>query len=242
MHRLLFYLDVRTHPPLLYTFPPMPIKPEEEEEEDRVDEDHTLLPSESEPDTDEARDAVIKRPKRPRSTKSKKSSGSNSSGPAPFSDENGEFSENHRWLSMQALLLNQSPYVTLDESRTFGYSPPRKVAFPVKVIKEGSNPAFRRASRLPNTTLNIDLRTLNLHLALRAKEVIACSESMWEWVLEYQDSALAQSDGRNRSGSVGAYMGGVDVAASNSSLDLTKNVILEMTRDDFDLLLNNFEM
>ena len=111
----------------------------------------------------------------------------------------------------------------------------------MKVTKEGSNPALRRASRLPNTTLNIDLRTLNLHLALRAKEVVACSESMWEWVLEYQENALTQSDGRNRSGSVGAYMGG-DVSASNSSLDLTRNVILEMTRDDFDLLLNNFEM
>lgn len=226
----------------------MPIKPEEEEEEDGVDGDHNLLqdhnplPSDSEPDTDDARDAVIPRPKRPRSTKSKKSSGSNSSAPAPFSDENGEFSENHRWLSMQALLRNQSPYVTLDESRTFGYSPSRKAAFPVKVIKEGSNPGLRRTSRLPNTTLNIDLRTLNLHLALRAKEVIACSESMWEWVLEYQANALVQRDGRNRSASVGTYMMGVDVSASSSSLDLTRNVILEMTRDDFDLLLNNFEM
>jgi hypothetical protein len=220
----------------------MPIKPEEEEEEDGVDGDHNLLPSDSEPDTDDARDAVIPRPKRPRSTKSKKSSGSNSSAPAPFSDENGEFSENHRWLSMQALLRNQSPYVTLDESRTFGYSPSRKAAFPVKVVKEGSNPGLKRTSRLPNTTLNIDLRTLNLHLALRAREVIACSESMWEWVLEYQADALVQRDGRNRSASVGAYMVGVDVSASSSSLDLTRNVILEMTRDDFDLLLNNFEM
>ncbi|KIM40851.1 hypothetical protein M413DRAFT_154519 [Hebeloma cylindrosporum] len=239
------FKDVRTHPPLLYTFPPVPIKPEPEEDDEGVDGDQNLLPSDSEPDTDDARDAVVPRPKRPRSTKSKKSSGSNSSAPAPFSDENGEFSENHRWLSMQALLRNQSPYVTLDESRTFGYSPARKATFPVKVVKDGSKPSVRRASRLPNTTLNIDLRTLNLHLALRAKEVIACSESMWEWVLEYQanaTSALAQRDSRNRSGSMGGYMVGVDGSASSSSLDLTRNVILEMTRDDFDLLLNNFEM
>ena len=224
----------------------MPIKPEEEEEEEEeegVNGYKNILPSDSEPDTDDARDAVIPRPKRPRSSKSKKSSGSNSSAPAPFSDENGEFSENHRWLSMQALLQNRSPYVTLDESRTFGYSPAMRAAFPVKAIKEGSKLSLKRTSRLPNTTLNIDLRTLNLHLALRAKEVIACSESMWEWVLEYQANALTQRDSRNRPGSIGGYMVGVDGSArSSSSLDLTRNVILEMTRDDFDLLLNNFEM
>jgi len=218
----------------------MPIKSEGEEVEEGADADQNLFQSDSETDTDDARDAVIPRPRRPRSTKPKKSSGSNSSALAPFSHENGELSENHRWLSMQALLRNQSPYVTLDESRTFGYSPSRMTAFPVKVIKEGSKPSVRRTSRLPNTTLNIDLRTLNLHLALRAKEIIACSESMWEWVLESQANALAEAEGRDRSGSIGSYT--VGDSASTTSLNLARNVILEMTRDDFDLLLNNFEM
>ena len=43
--------------------------------------------------------------------------------------------------------------------------------------------ATKRMSRLPTTTtLNADLSTLKFHLTLRVKEIIACSELMWDWV------------------------------------------------------------
>jgi hypothetical protein len=199
----------------MYTFPPVLIKTKELEE--------VALPSDSEPDTDDARNAVIPRPKRPRSTASRKSS------------------VNYGWLSMQALGQNPSSSITLDVS-PHSHSPSKKTALSTTLMKERSTINLKHMSRLPNTTLNVDLRTLNLHLALRAKEVIACSEPMWEWVLECQAEAasrLAQGDSHDLSGSIETH---IDGSASKSSLGLTRNVILEMTRDDFDRLLNNFEM
>ncbi|KDR82916.1 hypothetical protein GALMADRAFT_238570 [Galerina marginata CBS 339.88] len=236
------FKDVRTHMPLQYTFPPVPVKPEEEDSEDEDNAPTPQQPSDSEPDTDDARDAVVVMPKKPRSTKSRKSANSNASTAlSPHSDENGELPEEHRWLSMQGLLQHSSPYVSLDQSQGYAFSPSNKAGVPQK--KTAMN---RPMSRLPNMTLHIDLRTLNLHLALRAKEVIACSESMWEYVQEYQarSSKDAASSGRLRSGSgsIEGYMVGVQASESTSSLDQTQNAILEMTRDDFDHLLNNFEM
>ena len=109
------------------------------------------------------------------------------------------------------------PYVTLDEARGHAFSPFQQASL-----------AAKRTSRLPTTTLNIDLRTLNLHLELRAKEILACSESMWEWVEEFQRASATSRPSFSVSG--------------DQSLDMTRCAILEMTRDDFDLLLNNFTL
>ncbi|KAJ3502866.1 hypothetical protein NLJ89_g8695 [Agrocybe chaxingu] len=239
------FKDVRTHPPLLYTFPPVPVRAEEES----GDESHGLLHSESESDVDGARDVIVPRPKRPRSTKSRKSLSSNST--SSHANESGEVSEEHRWLSMQALLKHKSPYITLDESRAYAYSPSNKSAFHLQKTNDGKMLLSNRISRLPNTTLHIDLRTLNLHLALRAKEVIACSEPMWHWVEKTQADAKAAAvspsssrGSRFRSDSIESTLvgSGSDADSSTTDEDTARNAILEMTRDDFDQLLNNFEM
>ena len=38
---------------------------------------------------------------------------------------------------------------------------------------------------LPNETLDVDLRALNVHLGIRVKEVLGCAEAMWDWVVDY---------------------------------------------------------
>ena len=181
------YLDVRTHPPLMYTFPPTAPKPEPADDD-----------SDSDTDIDSTRDVV--------------------SIPLSISSNGTCHSDDKelQWSSLQSLRQQQhsSPYVTLDGTRGDAFSPCQQVNLPAK-----------RMSRLPTTTLNIDLRTLNLHLELRAKEILACSESMWEWVVEFQQASVSSLD-----------------AHSIQSLDMTRCAILEMTRDDFDLLLNNFTM
>ncbi|KAF8889986.1 hypothetical protein CPB84DRAFT_1785092 [Gymnopilus junonius] len=236
------FKDVRTHPPLRYTFPPVPPKVYDDDSDEDDDNPAPQHPSDSEPDTDDARDAVIPMSKRHRSTKARKSAKRGSS--TPTASHGDEQLDERRWLSMQALFQHESPYVSLDESRGFTYSPSRKGFSSNHASKESQSSKLRNVSMLPNQNLNIDIRTLNLHLALRAKEIIACSESMWEWVQEYQ-AEVANDPSRNsrfRSGSIEGFMVGADPAASGSSLDLTHNAILEMTRDDFDHLLNNFEM
>lgn len=220
---------------MLYTFPPLPDKPDLEDDDEAPTPRH--LPSDSETDMDDARDAVPPKPSKARSTKSAKSRKS-------VNSNNTAHGEDRPELNLEALYAKQSPYVSLDGSRSLAFSPAMRATF--NPVKEGKPPPIRRMSRLPNPVLNIDLRTLNLHLNMRAKEIIACSESMWEWVLERQAAAEkeAAQGGRFRSGSasIEEYMVGVQATASSSSVNLTQSAILEMTRDDFDHLLNNFEM
>ena len=137
-----------------------------------------------------------------------------SSNGAPHSDD-----KEHPMSSLQSPPPQQqcSSYVPVDETREHNFSPSQQ-----------SNLTGNRTSTLPTTTLNVDLRTLNLHLALRSKEIIACSESMWEWVEQFQQESETSIPNLN--------------PASNWSLDMTRCAILEMTREDFDLLLNNFTL
>jgi hypothetical protein len=48
---------------------------------------------------------------------------------------------------------------------------------------------LQRLNMLPNQTADMDLRTLKLHLNARVAEVLACAESMWEWIVEFQRNA-----------------------------------------------------
>ena len=119
--------------------------------------------------------------------------------------------------SLQSLQLQQhSTYFPIDGTR--GHNLPSS---------QEDDLAAKRVTRLPTTTtLNADLRTINQHLALRTKEIIACSESMWEWVEQFQRES-ASIPKQN---------------TLNWSLDLTRCAILDMNRDDFDILMMNFTM
>ncbi|KAF8799001.1 hypothetical protein BYT27DRAFT_7264526 [Phlegmacium glaucopus] len=196
------FKDVRTHPPLMYTFPPTAPKPE------LVDDD---VDSDSDLDIDGTPNVANPRPKLSPSIKRGKYKPV-----APHGDDKGKLTEKRRLLSLQPQ-QQQSPSVTLDGTRGNAYSPSQQANF-----------ATKRMSRLPTTTLNIDLRTLNLHLALRAKEILACSESMWEWVEEFQRTSETSIPRLN--------------GPSSWSMGVTRCAILEMTREDFDHLLNNFTM
>lgn len=105
-----------------------------------------------------------------------------------------------------------------------------------------------RKNRLPNTTIRLDLRTLNLHLGLRVAEVMGCSESMWEWIQDVQrerreERAAKAQRARSGSGSINvlanARARGMSVSSATSSF---RKQIYEMSREEFDGLLFNFEM
>lgn len=97
-------------------------------------------------------------------------------------------------------------------------------------------------SRLPNTTLQVDLRTLNLHLALRTSEILACAEALWEWVLDFQAGKLKQKEvGRSRSGSIDGSSSTLQPRNGHAT-DPVKEAIAELSRSDFDALLINFNL
>lgn len=219
----IFVTDTRTHPPLQYTFPPMPVKSSDTSSVQRdANSDDSDLEEEGSPN-------------RSQSYRTR-----NSSEPDPHSI--------HK-LTSQSILLHTSPYVILDEARSPAYSPSTKAVLPMKKNNDGKQEYNRiTQSRLPNQTLHIDLRTLNLHLAIRAKEILACSESMWEWVLEYQAKVQAQEKlGRPRPISFEAShpcISQTSIVSGNSSIstESTRSALLEITRDDFDYILSNFEL
>jgi len=97
--------------------------------------------------------------------------------------------------------------------------------------------------RLPNTTLRLDLRTLNLHLAARTSEILACAEAMWEWVLEFQaENRKRKEDSRLRSGSVDRSPSTLRALQAGQPEDPIMTAIAELTRADFDGLLTQFNL
>src|SRR5262245_61991084 len=89
-----------------------------------------------------------------------------------------------KWLSMRGLIKGASPYVLLDGTLTTAYSPS---AFASRAATSDfliSGQSF--IPRAKSASLSFDLRTLSIHLALRATEILACAEAMWDWVTEYQ--------------------------------------------------------
>ncbi|KAI0052694.1 hypothetical protein FA95DRAFT_1592645 [Auriscalpium vulgare] len=88
----------------------------------------------------------------------------------------------------------------------------------------------RLMNRLPNRQLEFDVRSLNLHLSLRTCEVLACAEAMWEWVARWQEQMrwrmVEWEAGRARDDGTEAHA----------------RELLGMSRAEFDILLNRFEL
>jgi hypothetical protein len=67
--------------------------------------------------------------------------------------------------------------------------------------------AALQLSMLPNQHFEVDLRSLNLHLRARVVEVLACTESMWDWVRDLQRSENERGRGRikTKDGAIGGF-------------------------------------
>ncbi|KAJ3973022.1 hypothetical protein EV361DRAFT_797032, partial [Lentinula raphanica] len=220
----LYFQDLRTHPPVTFTFPP---------KSDSVKPSPKRPTLDSDPDED-ARDAI--RP--PSSSVSYSMTGS----PPPSRTSHFEDATDH-WVNMKQIVKRESPYIIYDDLRISAVSPSTRAS--ILSPKKRPKPSFR----LPNTTLNIDIRSLNLHLALRVTEILACSETMWEWVLEYQEQErvrsnrrLQETKHRTRSRSIGPLRpSSRDKTFVSESIDeRLKAVLVDMTREDFDDMLRRF--
>jgi hypothetical protein len=192
-----------------------------------------------------------------------------------FDEQSDDPNKDDQFLSVRRLIRGASPYVTLDDTRINAYSPSTKSHFPSSTTShfktnntpDGTPPSefpppskdpflaklaimSMRKNRLPNKHLKIDLRTLNLQLALRVKEVLACSESMWEWVIGYQKERRAKkpkSSIRPRSSSgvsdgVPSLRDQTLAPSLNPQDAMLKDAVLELTREDFEGLMSNFNM
>lgn len=287
-------IDVRTHPPLIFTFPPPSAWPKTRSSQAHHlddDDDAGLSDFETSPvrKTD-YHDIPVRR------THNAEDSQATIRGQPLAAGGTGP----DKIITTQGLLLGASPYVYLDDARFAAFSPSNKASFPSSQALHAPGEALHLSgmptsasndpdapdphaiqkalaaleglpppsipsvdprvqqlmaalmtfkSRLPNTMLQVDLRTLNLHLALRTSEVLACAEAMWEWVLEFQaqrrkalSRKLKETDGRPRAGSVDASTSTLHVSENRQQLDPVKSAIAELSRADFDGLLSQFNM
>lgn len=175
-------------------------------------------------DSDDARDAIVPGPW-PRKKKNSRPISRNIT-------EETCLPEAERYVNVQSLLQHTSRYITLDETRITAFSPSTETIL-------SSSGRKTRINRLPNITAHLDLRALNLHLALRTAEIAACSEAMWEWVVEYRVSnrLTTRSPPESRDGHLPRTSRG-----SDNTLDAYQKSVLELTREEFDNLIGNFDM
>ncbi|KAJ3810015.1 hypothetical protein F5876DRAFT_42681, partial [Lentinula aff. lateritia] len=210
----LYFKDLRTHPPVIFTFPPIPVVEQSRSSDPDLD-----------PDED-AQDAIR---------------------PSPLSvstvhTARGRSLPDH-WINMRQIVKRESPYVIYDGSRLSALSPSTRAS----ILSSPHNSAHDVRFRLPNTTMNIDLRSLNLHLALRVTEILACSETMWEWVLDYQEQARNKANIRGkktraRSRSIGPVRppSRDQPSESESSEARLKTALNELTRETYEDMLRRF--
>ena len=265
-------IDVRTHPPLLVAFPlhvaerKQPIHTERGGESDRGDADRLRdIDSLKKPscmtssavlrDSEETTEHV------PLSMTSKTGQDRERFPGAISLDPGGKRSASMQDLLDDMRLSTYSPpnrasfpsssYTSILESQTQA-SVTRSTAYG-EVFDAGvqddspslwSSPKDAMTPRLPNFAFDFDVRTLNLHLAIRITEILGCAEAMWEWVVENQKTWRQREPGRAVS------VGGSTVLAPGSVLsggtfsfteDKVIEGIAELTRADFDGLLFNFE-
>jgi hypothetical protein len=116
-----------------------------------------------------------------------------------------------------------------------------------RAAPHGPEPVAKRSvikNRFPNNTLQVDIQTLNLHLALRTFEILACAEAMWEWVLEFQGEQVKRKGaGRVRSASrVDDSPPKIHSPSLGQIADPVKSAIAELSRSEFDALLIQFNL
>ncbi|KAJ7095794.1 hypothetical protein B0H15DRAFT_1019865 [Mycena belliarum] len=269
----LHFKDVRTHPPLQLTFPPPPAQPPLDEPEITSDDDsdsdnarNAIIPSPRRRQSLLPNTTASSPPNTPRGASYDES----------ITDEQrwvgmkDLLKRESRYITLDDARM--SAFSPSTRSSFPAISPPRSVnGLPVldPPVPSGVGPSEaplplngkapvppsgkapvrgqEQKNRLPNSTLNIDVRSLNMHLAVRTAEILGCAESMWEWVVSYQHSYEAERKaGRPRAGSLASelvpHSSRLAAVTFDPATDAFKSAVLELTREDFDSLLVNFEI
>ena len=91
---------------------------------------------------------------------------------------------------------------------------------------------------LPNKTVNMDPRTINLLLTLKVNEILACAEPMWDWVVDFQESV-----GQAKSPNTAFRPADSSVLRpSRRRRHPKQDALMGLTRLDFDALMKRFDL
>ncbi|TBU23182.1 hypothetical protein BD311DRAFT_819838 [Dichomitus squalens] len=232
----LHFRDVRAPPPIVVTFPPLPVPP--------VFDDR----SDGSPVTTRRNvfdDPFVEEPLQVES-------------PTEF----GTFRFSQSPVLHARDMVDGTPYVGIDTARYSGVSPsafrrktlpstteqaahlkqrsdslPMSSDTPISLAKLQGHIAAGR-NPLPNKTINFDPRTLNLLLTLRVNEVLGCAEPMWDWVVDFQEN-VARGGEKAGSSSVSEH---IALRPRRRRRHPQEDALMSLTRLDFDALLRRFEL
>lgn len=157
---------------------------------------------------------------------------------APRTSKSRAYTESIHSTASSDTISATSPSRSVKSFRAFAVSVSPDRAQPDTKSLIERRPQIRTHISVPSSqgkALDIDLRSLHMHLATRVSETLACAEAMWEWVVaEQQRHAAERASGRGRARSVGED--------ADEETDVQMKAIREMTRADFDACLSRFEM
>lgn len=105
-------------------------------------------------------------------------------------------SEPRMVMTLEEAAMGGTPYVTFDVNRAKPAFRPHRSSIASTTSVSGSPPddaiSLMRSNHdlVPLQEMTCDVRTLNMHLALRVQEILACAEEMWRFVVDYQEKNL----------------------------------------------------
>lgn len=163
---------------------------------------------------------------------------------------------------MESVIAKQTQYIMLDDSKTFYpsqrlppsdfphfkiRSPPSRPPSSYSVGGGFSDsdaitikPLHSNNCHVPVAGIKFDLRSLNMHLSLKVREVLACAEEMWGWVQDYQNKQPLQTP-YGHSNTLRVHTGG----RASSAYCVRRpyhDLLVSMSRSDFDEILSRFEL
>ncbi|KAI8978791.1 hypothetical protein BD414DRAFT_538707 [Trametes punicea] len=161
----------------------------------------------------------------------------------------------HGILHGRDVLKGETPFVGIDSNRYNGISPAalrRSTLLPGHGSSSAGHASggleahsiaarlnrLRGLNPLPNKTINFDPRALNLILALRVQEVLACAEPMWDWVVDFQET-MARRTKTKRPTQASDQL---TLDASRRRRHPKEDALMALTREQFDELLKRFEL
>ncbi|KIP04682.1 hypothetical protein PHLGIDRAFT_36807 [Phlebiopsis gigantea 11061_1 CR5-6] len=150
-------------------------------------------------------------------------------------------------MTLEDAAKGATPYVMFDDSRAKPSFRPRRPSRVSSPASPGDDPGYPSHLSLPRAlsaaslaamhaarditplaAMTCDLRTLNMHLALRVREILACAEEMWRFVLAYQERHIgADATVRGRG------------AAARRAFD---EDLAQLHREEFDEMLVRFRL
>jgi hypothetical protein len=158
-----------------------------------------------------------------------------SAGSMPQESVGGVEDPKHQANRLPLQGMPPGPYVRLDDNLTSALSPSKHASFPALHLAADA-PAFfgqstlsaaaKAQNRLPNATVDFDIRTLNMHLAHATASVLACAEAMWDWIVHFQRTT------RLRNVPLGILQQREPLRAA----------LLVIQRPEFDKLLSNLDL